>query len=199
MKLLAALFLPLAAYGQLTLTTGGCATGTPIGSNSSFDFGQVAAGATKTVTFLVCNPGNTAVNVTTILVSGAGFVLSGAPTTYPVPPLNTNPLRFSVQFSATTPASYSASLQVNSINVFLLATVVPGLTLSVSPPCTLAGNQINFGSVSFGQSGLCNFSLQPASSIAVTGSGFQITSAPGAMQQFTIQLAPVCGTTFYSG
>lgn len=210
---LATFLLPLAAYGQLMLATGDCTTGTPVNSGSVFDFGPVAAGTTKTVTFLVCNPGNTPVSVTPIPPAGAGFSLVGASTTSVDPPMNARPISLNVQFCAVTPDSYSASLQVNSINILLLATAVPAPVLSSSSPCS-GPVTIDFGSVADGTSSVHNLSLQnpytlplTISAVAVNaGAGFQVTTpplpaviAPGGTLSLALQLAPVCGTTFYSG
>jgi hypothetical protein len=65
-------------------------------------------------------------------VAGTGFSLTGAPT----PPYTLAPGNFldlTVRFSGNIAAAYSASLQVNTINVILLATAVPGALLTVFP------------------------------------------------------------------
>lgn len=209
------LILPFAAHAQLVLSTGGCSTGSPISSGSVYDFGQVAAGAAKDVVFFVCNPGNSSVTVTTIAIAGGGFSVTGAPATYVDAPNNTPPqLQFTVRFSGSTPALYNATLEVNTISVTLLATVVPAPSISVSSTCTINGPQIDFGSVQIGTTGPCTVSVlnpyaQPLtiSSITLTGRGFQIMGLPalpvalasGQATAFAIQLAPVCGTTAYSG
>ncbi len=203
-----ALTMPLVAQAQLALVTFDGTAETPVGS--TYNFGNVAAGADQGVRIRARNTGSSAISVTRISVSGAGFSISGAPATAIIAP--TNFLEFTVHFSASVPASYSANLQVNTISVILLATAVPAPALNVLSGCTQ--NPLAFLPVQIGKIGLCNFSIantyaQPliVSTIGLTGSGLKlmnvpglpVTIAPGLATTFTVQITPVCGTAAYAG
>ena len=206
--ILLALLAPLAAQAQLVLVTFDGTTETPVGS--TYNYGNVAAGANQDIRFRARTTGSSAINLTTLSVSGTGFTILGAPATAIIAP--TNFLEFTVRFSALVPASYSANLQLNAISVILIAAAVPAPTLNVLSGCTQ--NPLAFMPVQFGKMGLCNFSIantysQPLtiSNISLTGSGLQLTNvpslpaviAPGVATTFTVQVIPVCGTTNYSG
>jgi hypothetical protein len=126
-----------------------------------------------------------------------------------------NFLAFTVTFSASTAGSYSASLQIASISVILLATVVAAPSLTISPPCSgdPSTGPIQFGSLQNAVVHACNASLansnsQPLviSNIAVTAP-FQalnlratpVTLAPGQSITFTLEIAPSCGATAIQG
>ena len=216
--LLAASF---SAQAQLALFSFNGTTETPVGS--TYNFGTVSSGGPQSATFHARNTGNSAVTVSTLSVSGAGFTIAvNGPLPYTVAP--SNYLGFTVQFSASVAASYSASLQVNTIDVLLLATSVPAPTLAPIPPpaltgiaaaCTTAGAGFAFTSVQIGSQGLCNFSLQNPnsqpiviSSISVGGdAAFQLTQAPptpftlapNTATAFVVQFQPRCGTATYAG
>ncbi len=202
-----ALMLALAARAQPFLVTIDGNNQSRVGD--TYDYGKVAAGDIKDVLFGACNTGNVPPTV-----RGVGFSISAV---YGYVPGQC--LRFTVRFSATQPDSYSAglystSLQVNTINVFLLALVLPAPSLTVFPVCTVdSQRRIDFGSVPAGTLRLCNFSLQNLNAqplviatIAATGA-FQgpqnlptpFTLAPQEAKTFTIQVTPACGTNSLSG
>src|SRR6185436_700882 len=114
-----------------------------------------------------------------------------------------------LNFTASTPAlHYSASLQVNDTKVIVTIGVVPGPVLTVFPVCTGSNGpplSIDFGRVQARQLRLCNFNLQNAgaeditiSTLQVTGSGFQLSTAPktpfkivaGATVAFVVNFTP---------
>lgn len=199
------LLLPVAAHAQLVLMTGSCTTGSAIGSGAFYNFGQVAAGAAKDVNFFVCNTGSASVPITALSVSGSGFSISAVNGSVPGVIAPANFLQFTVHFASGTAPSYSASLTIDSITVYLQAAVVPAPQL-VSGCGT---DSFSFGKVQIGKPGSCSFSLQnppgaPALAVSLTGAGFSsprlpAAVAPGAALTFVVQLTPVCGTTNYSG
>lgn len=214
MKLLLLLLIPIAASAQLTLVTWNGTTGTPAGA--TYNLGSVTEGTSSSVVFRIVNNGTASVAVTTLALSGSGFTLIGAPSGQPIV-APSNFLEFTVEFSAPsqTTAMYSASLQVNTINVILIATTVPGPLLTVlSGPCTASSSvAFSFGSLQNGSSHSCNFSLSnpnpqtlTISTLSVTG-GFQgaqipatpFTLSPGQAVTFAAQVTPACGTTAISG
>lgn len=127
----------------------------------------------------------------------------------PPTPSSLNFLEFTVQFSGTLVASYSANLQVNGISVLLLAAVQPAPVITFSPPCTPDPNSgTDFPKVQMGASIGCNFYVQNPSSqpisVTVTGNGFvqqgiQSPLNPGGATSFMITFTPVCGTAIYNG
>jgi hypothetical protein len=211
---LTATTVPGAASAQLTLVTWNGTAETPVGA--TYNVGNVTEGTSSSVVFRIVNSGTASVTVTTLALSGIGFTLSGAPSGQPIiAPANF--LEFTVYFSSATqtPAMYSASLQVNTINVILIATTVPGPELTIlSGPCTASSSvAISFGNIQNGSLHLCNFSLSnpnpqtlTISTLSVTG-GFQgaqipptpLTLPPGQAITFVAQVTPPCGTTSISG
>jgi hypothetical protein len=219
--MLAALF-PAAANAQLTLFTFDGTTETPVGA--TYNYPTISAGSTESVRFRVFNTTTSPVTISTLSVGGAGFSFAAINGTlpYPIPPAPStlNFLEFTVQFTGTIVASYSANLQVNGISALLLAVVVavPPPTIAPVPMFVSGCTQPTPGGVVFsatepiGTSGTCNFTLQNtgtqplAISVTVTGNGFQgpqgtQTLNPGATTSFAITFTPQCGTTSpnYSG
>jgi hypothetical protein len=215
LAILAALF-PAAANAQLTLFTFDGTTETPVAS--TYNYGSVSAGSKTDVRFRVFNTTTSPVTISTLSVGGAGFSFAAINGTlpYPIPPAPStlNFLEFTVQFTGTIVASYSANLQVNGISALLLATVQPAPVITFFPPCMPdpSPDAIDFPAVQMGAVGGCNFYVQNTStqtlpiSVALTGStafqsqlGPQAPLIPGGTLLFTIAFTPVCGTATYSG
>ena len=209
--ILLALLAPLAVQAQLVLVTFDLVL-PRLRSGSTYNYGNVAAGANQDIRFRARNTGSSAINLTTLSVSARASQFSGAPATAIIAP--TNFLEFTVRFSALVPASYSANLQLNAISVILIAAAVPAPTLNVlsgvhairwhsSPACAISARW------AYAISRLPITYSQPLtiSNISLTGSGLQLTNvpslpaviAPGVATTFTVQVIPVCGTTNYSG
>ncbi|MCU1337868.1 MAG: hypothetical protein JWO19_3449 [Bryobacterales bacterium] len=184
--ILLALLLPLAARAQLALYQMNGSTEIPIGA--ALDMGKVAAGDAASVRIRVRNTGTSKVDITRFSADGAGFTINRPSLPFPIAPGSVQDTLLS--FSASTPALYSANLQVNSVSVIVVATVVVGPVLTVFPVCTGSDGpppSIDFGRVQAGQLRLCNFYLRNASAqemtiatFLVTGSGFQVSSGPKA-------------------
>jgi hypothetical protein len=198
-----ALLLPMAVNAQLTLFTFDGATETPVGA--TYNYPAISAGATESVRFRVFNTTTSPVTISTPTVAGAGFSVTAINGTTPYPLAPSNFLEFTVQFTGTIVASYSANLQVNGISALLLATVHLGPIITPPAGCV-------FSTVVMGASGTCSFSLQnPGAqplpiSLAVTGSsafqgpqGSQAPLNPSETRPFTITFTPVCGTVSYTG
>jgi hypothetical protein len=208
---------PLAAYAQLTLVTFDGTNSTPVGA--VYNFGNVASGDTKAVVFRVINNATSPTVVQAPAVSGFGFTITAVngTTPYSIPPAPSalNFLAFTVSFTGSLPASYSASLRISSISAILIANVVPAPSLTIFPPCTgdATTGAIKFGNVQNGTPHGCNASLQNPNSqpmvisiLAVTGP-FQATNlpatpltlAPGQATTFALQINPSCGTVATEG
>ena len=213
--LLMALALTAAAHAQVTLTT---LDGTPVGM--TYSFGSLAQGASTTVLFRVANAGSSAVTVVAPVVNGAGFSLNAASScTIPAASSGANCPPLAVTFTAGPPATYNANLQFGLssgaiVSVILIGISVPGPTLSVQPPCTLApGGSIDFGALQNTVQQVCNLTVsnpnaQPfaISTLGVTGDfqGAQLPAAPFALAPnqaatFSIEVTPACGKTSLSG
>jgi hypothetical protein len=211
-----ALLLPLAARAEIALYVMNGSTATPAGS--ALDLGRVAAGDTVSVRLRVKNNGTSVANISRFSADGIGFTLDRPSLPFPIAPGSAQDVLLS--FRATTPAVYSANVQVNSqinnVSVIAIATVVNGPSLTVFPICTGSDGPppaIDFGRVQAGQLRLCNFYLQntsaqpmPIAAFQVTGAAFRISSgpkapftiAPGDSIAFVIEFTP--GTAgVYSG
>lgn len=204
-RLALVLLLPVTASAQLTLVTFDGTSESVAGA--VYDFGKVAAGDVKDVRFRARNTGGAAVNLTTLSVSGAGFVKVGAPA-LPVTIAGGAFLEFVARFSAALPATYSANVQVNNIGVILLATSVPAPTLTVSPNCT-GPDPIDFGRIQRGLQVSCDFSLRNAtaqpmavSTLTISGAAFRgsvstpFTIPGGGTVTFTVNFAPPAATIY---
>jgi len=217
MKILLILALaPFAADAQLTLVTFNGTNSSPVGS--TYNFGTIAAGDTISVVFRVVNNSTSPATITAPAVSGVGFTVTavnGSTSFIPPAPSPLNFLAFTVAFSASLPASYSASLEIASLSAILLATVVPAPSLTIFPPCTgdSSTGTIEFGSLQNAAPHGCNFSLQNPNSrplvisnIGITGAfqgsniqALPVTLAPGQATTFAIEVEPPCGTTAIQG
>jgi hypothetical protein len=185
-------------------------TGTETPVLSVYGFGQVAQGDTKDVIFRARNTGASAVTITKLAMSGTGFsIVNTASIPFTVAPGSS--FDFTMRFSGGELKSYSANLQVNTITVLLLATVVAAPTVAVDLPCTGPDSQglISFGRISQGGQVVCTITLQNSntqaltvSPITVTGAAFSTTQSPaatipaGQSISFPIQFTAAGANTF---
>jgi len=185
---------------------------TPVGAVLSV--GTASPGDSLTTRFRVRNTGTASVTLQTLSLAGAGFAFSNVPSLpYTLAPYTGSPtseVEFDVAFGPTDVASYSAFLEVNSINVILNGTGTPSavLTLAGSSVPLAAGAIIDFGSLASGSTKLLTFNLSnPGSSnitvgaLTVTGAGFKgpigatapIALAPGQTVSFQVEFLPTSG------
>jgi hypothetical protein len=188
MKLALLALLASAANGQIALYVMNGSTAVPAGA--AVDLGRVAATDAASVRLRVRNNGASVANISRFSADGAGFSIDRPSLPFPIAPGSAQDVLLS--FHASTPAVYSANVQINSqinnISVIAIATVVIGPSLTVFPVCTGSDGpppSIDFGRTQTGQQRLCNFYLQnsspqpmPVTSLVVTGAGFQISSGP---------------------
>lgn len=177
----------LAARADVTLTTVST-TGVETAAGSTYNFGNIAQGASATVRIRARdNSATAAIQIVVLGVVGSGFALSGAPS-IPWVLAPGSAQDFDVVFTAGAAGAYSGNLQVNSVSLILLATSSPAPVLTVLPGCTgtaaspgaAFSGSINFGQVQIGQLRVCAFTLQnvaatpvDVSTLAVAGSGYQ--------------------------
>jgi hypothetical protein len=201
--------LPLAAKAQLAIYAVNGTTETVVGS--SYNFGQVALNATSNQQFRIYNTGSTSVAANVIL-SGMGFTFDSPLLPYTIPPhtMVTQALNITVHFTAASTASYSASLQINSLSVILLGSGVTAPTLTSVSGCSTS-IPFNFGGVQ--GSSTCTFALTNLNSQAITvasvvvnGLGFTgpfgitapLTLQPGQAVSFSVNFTPP-GALIYLG
>jgi hypothetical protein len=135
------------ASAQLTLATAQGAVG------STYDFGPVAVGDSLNVVFTLANTSAQQIFLTYLSVSGTGFS-NPAQQQLPLPIPANGSVQFTIEFTPSLPGSYNAPLQINqdatAISVLLVATGIPGFTVTNSG-VPLVNNQIlNFGNVPTG-------------------------------------------------
>src|SRR5262245_10653849 len=104
-----------AVWGQVTITV--LSGGAELPTATGYDFGKVAQGDTLDVTFFVHNSTNVPFTVTNANVSGFGFTVSRPSLPYVIAPLDK--MSIVVRFTAGSPGSYSAGLQINSTSLTL--------------------------------------------------------------------------------
>ena len=114
------------------------------------------------------NNGTSVANISRFAADGIGFTTDRLSVPFPIAPGSAHDVLLS--FQATTPAVYSANVQVNSqinnVSLIAVVTVVNGPSLTVFPVCTGSDGPppaIDFGRVQAGQLRLCNFYLQNTS------------------------------------
>jgi len=200
---LCALLLPFTAQAQLVLSVLDGTTETPLAANSVFQLRPTETGDTQSVRLRVRNAGQQPADITRFVADGSGFSLNR-----PLPPITLaagGSLNATLTFIAGAPANYSANLQLNGISVLVLVSVTEGPTLTVFPTCTgTLPNTLDFGTVTRGQSRLCEFSLSNPtaqtmniSTVTVSGVGFSffrtttaLSLAAGQSTSFAVQLTP---------
>jgi Abnormal spindle-like microcephaly-assoc'd, ASPM-SPD-2-Hydin len=203
-----ALLFPFFAPAQIALYVMNGSTATPAGA--ALDLGRIAAGDTVSIRLRIKNIGTSVANISRFAADGIGFTLDRPSVPFPIAPGSAQDVLLS--FRGTSPAVYSANVQVNSqinnVSVIAVATVVNGPSLTVFPVCTGSDGpppSIDFGRVQAGQLRLCNFYLQntsaqpmPIATFQVTGTAFRISSgpkapftiAPGETTAFVIDFTP---------
>lgn len=211
------LFLPIAAQAQLQLTIINGSQKTPVSSGQTVSLGAFAPGTTVNFVIQATNSASApvAIPANSPSLSGAGFSVTSISPTTPVTIAPGSSLNTFVQFSAATPAAYSASFSLGSNSIVLVATIQAAAALSSSSPCTGPGNgnSISFGNIAFSQTVTCTITLLnqssqalTISSVSVSGQGFllaQPVSTPanlitGGASQLQISFSPNAAQ-IYSG
>ncbi len=209
---------PLAAQAQLQLSVVTDSRTAAVASGATFSLGQIPSGGSEDFVIQARNTGSATLGIApnTPALSGAGFTIT-SPTPAAIPP-NIAPggvLNIYIHFSASAPAAYSASFQLNSTSILLIATVVPAATVTAASPCTGPDSSltIGFGNVGVSRAVACSIQLLNQSSqtltvstISVGGVGFLLSQppstplvlTPGASSTFPVTFAPSTATA-YSG
>jgi hypothetical protein len=149
-----------------------------------------------------------------VFLTGAGFTFTSPLLPYTIPPNSsvTQALNITVSFTPTSTASFSASLQINSVSVILMGSGVTAPTLTSVSGCS-SGVPFSFGSVPVNSSVNCTFALQnlnpqaiSVASVVVNGLGFTgpygitapLVLQPGQSVSFSVNFTPP-GALSYSG
>lgn len=206
---------PLSALAQLQVYSFDGVNQTAVGA--VFNVGTASPGDTATARFLVRNIGTGPATLTSLGLAGDGFLFSNVPSLpYILAPYTgsaVSEVEFDVAFSPSGVASYSAFLQVNTIEIILdgTGTQAAVLTLAGSDIPLSAGAIIDFGSLASGMTKQLTFDLSnpgsaavPVGTLSVTGTGFQgpigtsapISIAPGQTVSFQVEFLPTSGQAF---
>ncbi len=172
-------------------------------SPTTFNYGSVVNGQTKSQTFSVTNTGSATLTIAQISVAGAGYTVSGLST--PAMIAAGQSASFSALFAPTTAGNLSGTVTISSnapnspSKVTLSGTgVAASVTLSASPTSLAFGN-INAGSsssksVTLTNSGNSNLTISQitvtAKDVQTTGITTPLTLTPGQAKAMNIAFSP---------
>ncbi len=186
----------------ISLTGAGVASQAQITINpTSISFGSQTVGSSMSQTVSLSNPGNAALTISQLAVSGPGYKVNG-----PTMPMTINAgssASFSAIFAPTSAGSASGSISVVSNAVGSPATIAMSGTGTASQ-LGASPSAVAFGSVLTGSTGSQTITLTNSGSASLTisqatasGAGFGIsgigtplTINPGQMATFTAQFTP---------
>jgi hypothetical protein len=170
---------------------------------SSFAFGSMTDGQTKSQTFTLTNTGNASLTISQLSVSGAGYSLSGfaTPSTIAAGASAT----FSATFAPTTAGSLPATITITSnaptspSTIAVTGTGVSGTVVLSANPTSLAFGNVNAGTTSSknvvltnGGTGNVTISQITVNATDVTASGVTtpVTLTPGQTQTLSVSFQP---------
>ncbi len=200
--------LPLAAWAQLQVFEFDGANENAV--NGLYQVPDTALGDTTTTRFRVFNTGSGAATLQNLTIAGDGFQISAAPSVpYVIAP--TTFAEFTVAFSPTIVAGYSANLLVNSIAVIVRGSGVASATLSLGGNPLTSGATVDFGTILLGTNTSQTLTISnptPASvtisSIVVSGTAFKgpagvstpLILSAGKSASFQITFSPPAGQLY---
>ena len=173
-RLLVLMLLAAPAWSQVAITVVNGTTEATL--SSTVDFGKVAVSDAKDQRFRARNTGKAAATVSTINVNGAGFALTERPTLpYVLAPGST--FDFTVRFSPTIAATYSATLAVGSVNALLIGSATRTTSITKATGCTFDGTRIAYSNIEALETATCTLTLDATpSSSSVSGASFRLAS-----------------------
>jgi hypothetical protein len=212
--LLFSLLLPLSALAQLQVFQFDGTNDTPV--SSLVNVGTASPGDTLETRFHVRNIGAGPASLTNLGLSGQAFTIVSSPSLpYVLAPYVglASEAEFDVDFSPPSTGSFSAFLDVNSINLLLqgISAASAALTLSGSQTPLSAGAVVPFKSTDVGAKATSDFLLSNAASSSVTvnsvtvsGQAFALTHGltlpvqigPGQSVSFQVSFSPQAGTLY---
>ncbi len=178
---------------------------TPLAAGAIIDFGSVASGNTKSLTFTLSNPGSAGITVNTLSVTGASFKGPiGAPAPISLAPGQSLP--FQITFQPTSGQSSQGTLAVDQRSFVLTGQ-------GLNPPLPSATIVLGASVGTSAQQNTISISLASASQVSATGTltmKFQpsvqgVTDDPaiqflsGPLRQATISVSPGDTTAKFDG
>lgn len=191
----------------ISLTGTGAQPGLSI-TPSSFAFGSVVDGQTKSQTFTLTNTGSASLTISQLSVSGAGYSLSGL--AMPSSIAAGASATFSATFAPTTAGSLPGTITITSnapnspSTVGLSGTGVTGTVILTANPTSLAFGNVNAGvtsskSVTLINSGTGNVTISQitvsAKDVTTSGVTTPITLTPGQSKVMTVAFTPTAKET----
>ncbi len=186
-------------------------TGTQAGlsvSPSSFNFGSVVDGQTKSQLFTATNTGTATLTIAQVTVSGAGYSASGLNT--PATIAAGKSATFSVLFAPTTAGALSGSVAVSSNAASSPASVaLSGTGVAATVTVSATPSSLNFGTVNAGSSSAKSVTLANGGNSSVTisqivvsakdvkasGVTTPLTLTPGQTAALSLTFAPTASET----
>ncbi|HET7106132.1 MAG TPA: choice-of-anchor D domain-containing protein [Candidatus Acidoferrum sp.] len=193
-----------ALHSPLTITLSG--TGAQPGlsiSPTSFAFGSVVNGQTKSQTFTLTNTGGSSLSISQLSVSGAGYSLNGL--TLPSTVAGGASVTFNALFAPTTTGSLQGTITITSnapnspATIALSGTGTAGTTILTANPTSLAFGNVNAGStssksVTLTNSGTGNVTISQvavsAKDVTTSGVTTPVTMTPGQTQTLNVAFKP---------
>ncbi|HTZ48963.1 MAG TPA: choice-of-anchor D domain-containing protein [Verrucomicrobiae bacterium] len=170
---------------------------------STYSFGAMTDGQTKSETVTITNTGTAALTIAGLTVNGADFSVSGFSTPLTIPAGGNS--EFSVLYAPTTPGSHTATVSIasnapNSPNVLALTGTSTAASVSMSSsPTTLSFSNVNAGSSSSksvtvtnsGNAGLTISQINVnAKNFTVSGISTPLTLAVGKSAAMNVSFSP---------
>jgi hypothetical protein len=170
-------------------------------SPASISFGSEAVGSTTSQTVSVSNPGNAALTITQLAVSGPGYSINGPSMPMTITPGSSS--SFGVTFAPTSPGSAIGTISITSNASGSPATIAISGN-GTQGQLTANPSTIAFGSVGISNSGSQTVTLTNSGSASITisqasasGTGFSIaglatplTLGVGQSTNFTVEFTP---------
>ena len=187
---------------SVPLSGTGVAQGQLVSSPTSFTFGSIQDGTSKSLPGTLTNTGGTTITISAASATGTGFTLSGL--TLPVTLTAGQSTSFSVLFSPTASGAASGSVSITStasdpnLSIPLSGTGVTQGTLTANPTSLAFGNVQDGSSTTLSET-LTNTggSTLTISAASATGTGFSlsgltlpVTLTAGQSTSFSVKFAP---------
>ncbi len=186
----------------VALTGAGVQAGLSV-SPTTFNFGSVVDGQTKSQTFSVSNTGTAALTIAQVTVTGTGYTVSGLTT--PATLTAGQSASFSAKFAPTTAGSLSGTVSISSnspnspTKVTLSGTGVAASVTLTASPTSLAFGSINAGSsssksVTITNSGNASVTISQisvsAKDVQTSGIATPVTLTPGQAKAMNVAFSP---------
>ena len=170
---------------------------------SSYNFGSVVDGQTKTQAFTLTNTGTATLTISSVTVSGAGYSISGLTT--PASVAAGQSTSVTAQFSPTTAGTLPGTISISSTAPGSPATVsLTGTGVAATVTMTPTPSSVAFGNVQAGSSGSQSVSIMntgngsitisqvtvSAKDVSVSGITTPVTLTPSQTASMTVSFSP---------